>query len=241
MTTTRQATRETLTTAYAAQSIHRFAALLFALLAMGMVATANAQGEAAEPLVIETDETTLTKSEFDREFEIAARAAVMQQGAEPTDENLAPLEEHRPAFLDQLANQLVLLEEARSRGMEAPEEEIDSYVQQIREANAGDGDEFAQYLDDAGFGEEAELRERIAEALTVQLLVEDLAAEVEPSDTEVDAWFEANQEQLPEEADDAQMEQIREQAVAQLTQEAVNNRIQQLRAESNVQVYPENL
>lgn len=234
------ANRTDSTTSFAAAGARQFLALLFALLSLGILAAANAQGEAEEPLVIESDQTTLSKSEFDREFEIAARAAVMQQGVEPTEENLAPLEEFRPAFLDQLANQLVLLEEAEERGVAAPEAEIDAYVQQIREVHPGD-EEFAQYLSDAGFSEEAELRERISEVLTVQLLVEDLASEVEPSDAEIDAWYDANQEQLPEEADDAQMEQIREQVTAQLTQEGLDSRIQQLRADSNVQVYPENL
>ncbi|MEX2543153.1 MAG: SurA N-terminal domain-containing protein [Trueperaceae bacterium] len=225
---------------YAAAGTSRFLALLFALLSLGVLASANAQSDAQEPLVIETDQTTLSKSEFDREFEIAARAAVMQQGVEPTEENLAPLQEFRPAFLDQLANQLVLLEEAEERGVAAPEEEVESYVQQIREVHAGD-EEFAQYLSDAGFSEEAELRERVAEVLTVQLVVENLATEVEPTDAEIDAWYDENQEQLPAEADDAQMEQIREQVATQLTQEGLDQLIQQLRADSNVQVYPENL
>lgn len=214
--------------------------LLFALLSLALVAIGNAQGESEDPLVIETEQTTLSKSEFDKEFEIAARAAVMQQGVEPTAENLAPLQEFRPAFLDQLANQLILLEEAEQRQLAAPDADIESYVEQIREVHASD-EEFGKYLSDAGFTEEAELRERIAEVLTVQILVEQLAGEVAPSEEEVDAWYEANQEQLPAEADDAQLEQLREQATAQLTQEGLDGLIQQLRADSNVQVYPENL
>lgn len=213
--------------------------LLVAFFLLVFLGWSAAQESASDPVVIETENSTVTRSEFLDQFEVAARASLLQQGMEPTEENLAPLEESRGAFLQQLASQVVLLNAARDRGVEASENEVDAYLDQLRQVNSGEG-EFEEYLAMAGFADESELREQIGEIVTVQLFLEEEGEQLEPTDAEIDAWYEENQEQLPPEAEE-DSEQVREQASAQLTQEALNQRVEELSAQYDLQVYPENL
>lgn len=219
---------------------HPFFLTMMALLAMAALTYGYAQSEGQDPVVIDYGVDTVTSSEFEREFEIAARAALMQQGSTPTEENLASLEEFRPAFLDQLATQLVLLEEAREKGIEVPDEELSAYLERIR-SSLDSTEAYEQYLTEAGFGGEAELRERVAEVMTVQILVDQLATELQPNDEEVSEWFEANGEEFAVAGETPELEAVREEVTMQMTREEVEATIAALRAEANVKVFPENL
>ena len=217
-------------------------ALLIAIVAL-LPGIAQAQEDAApegDPVVIEVGETSVTQSEFDAQFDIAARSAALQQGLEPTEENLATFDDSRPAFLEQYATQVVLLQEAEARGISVSDDEVDAAVEQFRTQFESDA-EFQEQLQQLGFGDEENLRANVRESLTVQALVDSIAADAAPTQDEVQAYYEANPEQFQSEEGTVPLEDVRPQIENLLVQQAVNERIEDIRAEADVQVFPENI
>lgn len=210
------------------------------MLALALLVTGFAVAQEDDDVLIELGDTTVTESEFETQFDIAVRSAAMQQGIEPTEENLAQFEDSRADFLDQLATQLVLRQEAQARGIAATDEDVDDALQQFR-ANYETEDAFLASLRELGFEDESALREHVRHALSVQAVVDDIAAGVTPTEEGIEAWYDANQDQVQTEGGTIPLADIRDQIAQLLIQREVEERIQELRAASDVAVYPEHL
>jgi peptidyl-prolyl cis-trans isomerase C len=156
---------------------------------------AFAQTDEHDPVVIRLGDKTVTRSELDARFEIAIRSIAAQQGIPLTAEMRPFFEDFRVQFLDQRATELVLLAEAERRGFESDEEAIDAELERIRAGFESDED-FAEVLEEAGFGTEERLRELIRESRLMQQVVDALQDEVAVSDEDVAAWYQANEAQL---------------------------------------------
>jgi peptidyl-prolyl cis-trans isomerase C len=167
---------------------------LLALLALpallALLPLAGAQDD-ADPVLLRVGEQVTTAAELERRFEIAVRSLAANQGIALDDDLRAQLRSFLPQFLEQRATEVVLLQEASARGIAVPDAEVDAVLEQIR-ASVLPGQTYEQLLAEAGFGDEAFLRALVAEAETINLLVETLRSEVEVDDGSIEAAYEAN-------------------------------------------------
>ena len=151
---------------------------LLVLIPLAFVAVTLAQEE--DPVVLRLGERVETLSEFDRRFEIAIRGVAASQGRPMDDEIRTQLAQFRPAFLEQRATDMVLLQVAEDRGIPFPEEFVERRVDEIRGGLQSDED-FLELLAAAGFGDEAYLRRLIGELEQIQQLITILTDEIEVS------------------------------------------------------------
>lgn len=168
---------------------------LFLMLALTLAGAAGAQGDAPaaaadDPVLVQLGATRERASFVMERFEIAVRGVASSQGT-PYDRGLfTQLYGFLPTFLEQRATELVLLAQARLRGIEVAEEEIDEVVAGIR-ANLGDEEAFARVLADAGFRDEAQLRDLVREAELVGRVLTAIREAVVVSDDEITIAYHA--------------------------------------------------
>jgi peptidyl-prolyl cis-trans isomerase C len=149
---------------------------LFLMLALALGA-ASAQGDepapagraaaGSDPVLVQLGSTRERASFVMERFEIAVRGVASSQGLTYDRDLLEQLYGFLPTFLDQRATELVLMAQARARGIVVDEAEIDAIIDRVR-ANLGDADAFAQVMADAGFTGEPQLRVLVREAELVQ-------------------------------------------------------------------------
>ena len=149
---------------------------LFLMLALTLGA-ASAQAEAPtpaarvaagnDPVLVQLGSTRERASFVMERFEIAVRGVASSQGLAYDRDLLEQLYGFLPTFLDQRATELVLMAQARARGIVVDEAEIDAIVDRVR-ANLGDADAFAQVMAEAGFTSEPQLRVLVRETELVQ-------------------------------------------------------------------------
>lgn len=149
----------------------------------------------ADPTVIRLGQQVETLSEFEERFEIAIRSVVASRGMEMSEDVRAQLEGLRPSYLDQRAQELVLVAEARERELVFEDEALDARVASIRE-NAGSDEGFEELLVSSGIGDEATLRSLIRENELINLLFESVEAEQSISDAELRTAYQARRDQF---------------------------------------------
>ncbi len=162
----------------------------------GAVSGGAAQAPAiADPnaVVLKLGDTEVTAAEFEPRFEIALRSLAAQQGTPLDEATMAQFGALRPNFLDQFATQQVLLQEAQARDISVPEAEVDAQVAQAKESA---GENFEQALAQAGYGDEAALREYIGESLVLQRVAESIQSETQVTDEAVRGFYDENPEQF---------------------------------------------
>jgi peptidyl-prolyl cis-trans isomerase C len=156
---------------------------------------------AAETVVIQVGEQTMSLAEFDERFLLTARNIAAQQGMALSEDMLSQLIGLRPNYLDQIATEMVLLNEAEARGLTLSEEEIDAQLQTIIDGFESI-EEYENLLAEAGFEDEAQLRRLIRENESIRLIVEDVQNNIELDDDAIQAFYDENQAnfQQPEQA-----------------------------------------
>lgn len=214
----------------------RSALRTLALLAAFAVApfAALAQGEGDDPVVLRVGDEERTLSQFKERFDIAMRQTAAQQGMPLSDEVRAQFEALAPQFLDQRAQQVALLDEADARGIDVSDAEIDEQVAELR--GDADGATFTELLEANGFGDEATLRELLAENARILALRDELAADVDVTDAEVEEAFAAN-----EGAEDVELEDVRGDIESVLVEQKVQARLVELVDDADVQTFPDRL
>ena len=179
----------------------------------GGEATGGAQ-EALNPdaPVIQLGDQTINQEEFEERFSIALRNIAAQQGLPLDPQVLAQLGSLRPQFLDQLATEQVLLQQADERGIQVQDEEVEQQIAQVRQGLSGqaetggetggaDDAAFQQALTQAGFTSVDQLRTLIRDNLRIQQVVDALRQEVNVSDEAIQTYYNENKAQFerPEE------------------------------------------
>jgi hypothetical protein len=212
-----------------------FVTLVLALVTAASSALAQPDPAAADDVLIRLGDETVTREHFDQQFEVAARATAAQEGLEPTAEVLARYDAFKPEFLQQLAEQLVLVAHARDVDVAASDAEVDAVVAELRAAQ-GDEDDFAAYLTSAGFGTEVELRVTIERSLNAQRAVDVLASEIDVTRADVETWYDANPEQVTTPDGVLPLELVEAEIAQLLIQEGVQRRVDELVASSGVEV-----
>ena len=146
-----------------------------------------------DPVVIRVGQQVETLSDFESRFEIAIRSVVASRGMEMSDEVRAQLEGLRPAYLDQRAQEIVLLAEADERDITFEDEALDERIAAIRE-NAGDEAAFQELLTSSGIGDEATLRQLVRENETINRLFEAIQADQSIGDDQLRTAYEARRD-----------------------------------------------
>lgn len=175
-------------------SISRLAVTMLIAAFMLLAGSALAQDDA---VIVRVDDRTETVAGFEARFEIAIRGLVASMGMPMSPDMRAQLEGLKPEYLDQLTNDLVLLNEAESRGITVTDEEIDELV-----ASSIGGipeDQLDSVLESAGFRDLEHYGVMVGETEQIQRLVDVLFEEMEISDGELETWWADNSEQFANE------------------------------------------
>lgn len=143
-----------------------------------------------DAVVIRLGEYEERLGDFNERFEIAMLGVAAQQGAELDEALRAQLSSFRPQFLEQRATELALLEEARTRDLSVSEEDLETQLEQIR-SGASEEESFEDIYSTAGFESETQLRSFLTEQLLVEQLITELQDEVEVTDEDIAAAYEA--------------------------------------------------
>jgi len=220
--------------------------LMFTALALALGAALAQTAPPADPLtddpeavVIVFGDTTITKAEFDQAFELAARSTAIGQGLPVDEEVLAEFEPFKAGFLEQYATQRILAAEAHARGLAATDEDVTAVVDELR-AEQPDGDAFQAWLDTAGYRDETTLRDTLAVNLSVQAVVDDLAADIDVSSADVQAWYEANPEAVTmEDGDIVPLEAVEDEIAQLLVQEAVALEVESITMAAGLELHPQ--
>lgn len=133
-------------------------------------------------------------------FDIAVRGLAGSQGIPFGPELIAQVYPFLPQFLDQRATELVLLDQARARGLAVDEGVVDEVVAQAR-GQFPDEAAFTEVLASAGFRDVDHLREVVRETELIALVVAAIESEATLTEDEVRVGYAAVRSQLvrPEE------------------------------------------
>ena len=180
-----------------------FRRALVALAAAALLPVAFAQvaaSQADDPVLLRLGAVEERASLVLERFDIAVRGLAGSQGVDYGPELIAQVYPFLPQFLDQRASELVLLDQARARGLVVDEVVVDSVVAQAR-GQFPDEDAFAQVLVSAGFRDVDHLREIVRETELIALVVGAIESEVTFTEDEVRVAYAAVRSQLvrPEE------------------------------------------
>lgn len=159
-----------------------------------------ASAQADDPVLVRLGSVEERASLVLERFDIAVRGLAGSQGIAYGPELIAEVYPFLPQFLEQRASELVLLEQARSRGLVVEESVVDGIVEQAR-GQFPDEAAFAEVLASAGFRDVDHLREVVRETELVALAVAAIESEVTFSEDEVRVAYAAVRSQLvrPEE------------------------------------------
>ena len=149
--------------------------------------------EGDDQVVLQAGDYVETESEFESRFEIAIRGLAASQGLQLTEEVRSQLDRFKPSYLEQRATEVALLREAEKRGITVTEEEVDQRLEEVR-SNLAEGQDFAGLLEQAGFRDEEHLRQLVRETELIQQTVDAIEADLEIADSEVQEFYEANQQ-----------------------------------------------
>ncbi|HEX7021868.1 MAG TPA: peptidylprolyl isomerase [Trueperaceae bacterium] len=174
---------------------HNLARLVFSLLLLAAAALASAQNAPQDPVVARLGDRTVTASEFDMRFELVLRTLLARQGVPYSPEMKAQFAALQPQVLEQEAARLALLDAADKRGLKVTDEEVASAVDQAK-SGFDTPEAFDKALAAAGYGDEDTFRKSVREDLAVQKVIQALAADIDVTDADVQAEYEAHPEQF---------------------------------------------
>lgn len=147
--------------------------------------TASAQ-PAADPIVIELGKTHISRSEFNRLFDVALRLLAFEQGITLGNQNPEKIAALRKQFLNQRANEMTLVAEAERRNIRVGDEEVAAKFKEALSALTSDG----------GKVDEEVLRALLKDKQRVALLTGQLLAEIEVRPGDVMVMYHDLQDQL---------------------------------------------
>lgn len=138
------------------------------------VVAGTASGDA---VVIELGDRELTRAQVDERFSVAVHLLARRQGVELAEQDPALIEQLRQQYLDKYATELILLEEARRRGLDVPGADVDTALADLF---ASDAEKHA-FLDDVGMPGAAGdtlLRRLVRDEKLVEVVTEHLLQEI---------------------------------------------------------------
>lgn len=187
--------------------------------------------------VVNDDEIAREEFVLAYENQFAQQSLQAQSAGEPIDQDAL-----KQQTADGLVNNLLLIQEAQSRGFEATDEQVDESLETFAEqSGAGSSDAYLETLAEQGLDEQ-EVRSQLADQVLLDQLFADEGADEEPSEEELRELYDsvtegqagADGQELPpfEELRD----QLAEQVSSQRESEIAQSLIQQLREDADIQV-----
>ena len=187
--------------------------------------------------VVNDDEIARDEFVLAYENQFAQQSLQAQTEGQPIDQDAL-----KQQTADGLVNNLLLIQEAQSRGFEATDEQVDDSLQEFAEqSGAGSPDAYLDTLSEQGLDEE-EVRSQLADQVLLDQLFDDEGADEEPSEEELQELYDsvtegqagAGGQEVPpfEEVRDQLAEQISSQRESEIAQSL----IQQLREDAEIQV-----
>jgi len=147
---------------------------------------ASAQGK-DDPVVIRLNQEEVTLSEFNEHFDVAVRMLTKQRGVPYDSLGQEQINTLRRQYLGQLANDVVMLQEAVKRGITVSDAELDAQVAEFRKEMGGEQD-FQASLEMSGLKSESQLRELVRERQLIRLVTEQIRDQmvIRPGDVVVE-------------------------------------------------------
>ncbi|MEZ4733947.1 MAG: cupredoxin domain-containing protein [Caldilineaceae bacterium] len=209
---------------------------------IGMTGTMGMTGTAGmtETVFIQVDGRTVTLDEFDELFLRTVRNIAESRGIPLTAETIGLFEELRDQFAEQLATQETILADATARGLEVTEATIDAELAEIQ-SNFADEQAFAQALTEAGFADEAALRDYIRENFLVQQVADEFRQGIEVSEEDIQRFYDENQELFQTETGTVPLESVSDRIRQALENEQLQTQVDALRDQYNVEIFRGNL
>jgi parvulin-like peptidyl-prolyl isomerase len=167
-----------------------FALLVSFAIAQDTTTAATETAPGADPVVVRVGDKEETLSNFNDRFEIAITSLAAQRGIALDAALRAQLEGFKPQFLERRSTEMVLLNEAAIRNLAVEEGFVDSQIADIK-AGLPEGATFEGFLANAGFRDEAQLRNYINETQLLQTVVTTLQADIAITDEELAAAYES--------------------------------------------------
>lgn len=193
-----------------------------------------------DTVLIQTEDRTITRAEFDRIFLRTVSQIAARQGLALDEDTVLLFENLRPLLLTQIANQEALRAEAEARGIEVSDAAVDDVINNLQSDLANE-QAFRQALRDAGFADEAELRQAITEQLRVRQLLDELRQGIEVSDDDIQSFYDENQALFTTPQGTVPLDQVQDRIRRLLVSEQLDEQLAQLRAEQGVEVFAGNL
>jgi hypothetical protein len=175
---------------------------------------------------------TVTQQQFAREFDRAMRSLALQQGIPYTQETRELFDRFRGEFLEMYATQQALLQEARDRGIEITDQEVDQQIDMAREA-VGD-EQFEQTLRDLGYDGIEAYRMAVREGIMAQRVADEFRGEIAVTDEELQAYHEANRARYFQ---DREFDEARDEVENRLIGERLNERFRTLRTDRGIETF----
>lgn len=157
--------------------------LITALLAL-QLSFGLAQSSDSNPVLIQAGSKTERLNDLEWRFNIALRGYLSNMGMPYSDELAGQLRSLFPQYLEQRANELVLLNEAERRGITADRVRVGAYLDEVR-ASVPEGGDYRSLLANAGFSSQAQLATMIMEADRMEQLFDALEADAQPTENQI--------------------------------------------------------
>jgi hypothetical protein len=179
---------------------------------------------------------TVTQQQFATEFDRAMRSMAMQFGMPYTQETREVFDRFRGEFLDMYATQRALLLEARQRGIEIADADVDREVENVR--GAVGADQFDRTLADLGYRGLEDFRTSVREGLMAQRVADEFRADIAFTDQDLQEYFETNRTRFFQ---DRTFEQARDDVERRFVGERLGDRFRTLRTDHGIETFADRI
>lgn len=154
-----------------------------------------------DPVVVQLDETEITRDQLNRRFHVALHLLARSRGVSASQQSQEVLEQLREQYLAKRATELVLLEEAARRAVKISAREVDAVLNSMFPAS-GEQQEFIDALEDRVPDAESQLRQIVRDEETLRRLNEHMLQEIVVPAGDIITFHHDNKDQLkmPEQA-----------------------------------------
>jgi peptidyl-prolyl cis-trans isomerase C len=173
--------------------------LIFSLLTLLFLAfvaaqdTTSTEAASGDTIVLRVEDRTMTLDEFERRFDVHTATLASERGITLTPDMREGLEPLREPYLNQLATELVMLQEGARRGYTVDQAAVDAQLAAVR-GRYDTQEAYDAALAGAGFADGALLRTLIGEADITRRTVEALQEHISLRDYQIQLYYDANRE-----------------------------------------------
>jgi hypothetical protein len=179
---------------------------------------------------------TITQQQFATEFDRAMRSMALQFGMPYTQETREVFDRFRGEFLDMYATQQALLLEARERGIEIADEDVDREVENLRTAVGAD--QFDRTLMDLGYLGLEDFRTSVREGLMAQRVADEFRADIAFTDQDLQEYFETNRARF---FHDRTFDEARDDVERRFVGERLGEQFRTLRTDHGIETYADRI